>query len=140
MQLSQGLLDHDGALLKRAADATRDLSRDSRAADADVRTWDVIPDYYDVSRREAVVLVGPQGCGADASVTNAAYINLAARTGTAWISTARTDTPSPALASCRPVSSASFAGSYSSTAYGSGGATRDGYEPIYQPGENLPGH
>jgi hypothetical protein len=143
--LSQGLLDHDAAQLRRAADATRDLSRNSRAPDAEVRTWTVIPDFYDVARGEAVVVDAPRSC-ADATVANAAYINLAARTGTAWIDTPRSAAVPAWFAACRyaaasgppsPYDGSYRAGAipYDTSSYRTGGS-RDGFLPAYGPGEH----
>jgi hypothetical protein len=101
VELSRGLLSHDPGLLRRAADETKDLRLQSFASDAEVRSWTVIPDYYDVRRGE-IVLDDPSGC-ARGYADNAAYINVAARTGAAWITEQR---PAPAaltpIASCAP--------------------------------------
>ncbi len=89
VELSRGLLDRDPALLRAAADATRDLRRASRASDDQVREWTIIPDYFDVARNELVVEPHP-ACGIS-PVANATYINVAARTGAAWITIPRRD-------------------------------------------------
>jgi hypothetical protein len=87
VDLSRGVLDHDPVLLRAAADATRDLRRASRATDIQVREWTIIPDYFDVARNELAVEPQP-ACGVSA-VANATYINVAARTGNAWITIPR---------------------------------------------------
>jgi hypothetical protein len=101
VELSRGLLAHDPALLRRAADETRDLRSQSFASDADVRSWSVIPDYYDAQQRQ-IVLDDPSAC-ARGYADNAAYINVAARAGTAWITEQR---PAPAtltpMVACAP--------------------------------------
>ena len=93
VELSRGLLDNDPTLLRAAAYATRDLRRSSRATDGQVRDWTLIPDYFDVARNELVVDSQPS-CGISA-VANATYINVAARTGAAWITTPRDKSVAP---------------------------------------------
>lgn len=87
VELSRGLVSHDPALLRRAADETKDLRSQSFASDAEVRSWTVIADYYDVRRGE--VVVDDRSACALGYADNAAYINVAARTGIAWITEQR---------------------------------------------------
>jgi hypothetical protein len=91
-QLSQGLLAHDPALVKRAADATQAWRNATPATDAEVRSWDAIPDAYYAATHVAVIQDDPPPCYGFI-VPNAAYINVAARTGTAWIRTERAAQP-----------------------------------------------
>ena len=97
VQLSQGLLEHDPALLKRAADATRALHDADQATDDQIRSWKIIPDWFDARVRVALVNDDQHVC-TGSIVQNAAYVYLAARSGTAWIRTAR-DVP-PGLERC----------------------------------------
>ncbi|MEA2787533.1 MAG: hypothetical protein QOF71_3637 [Candidatus Eremiobacteraeota bacterium] len=89
-ELSRGLLDRDPTLLRAAAYATRDLRGASRASDDQVRAWTIIPDYFDVARNE-LVFETQASCDVSA-VANATYINVAARTGVAWITVPRGET------------------------------------------------
>jgi hypothetical protein len=98
VQLSQGLLARDPALLKRAAEATRRMRDSTLASDAQIRSWDVIPDAFYARYREAVVFDDPL-CSGNIAV-NAAYINLAARSGTAWIRTPRDVPPADNAGRC----------------------------------------
>jgi hypothetical protein len=83
--LSRGLLNHDPAFLRRAIDATDEVRRYSHLSEDLVRRWPIIPDFFDDSRREAVVSLDCEfSLGPDAT-----YIYLAARTGTAWITQPR---------------------------------------------------
>jgi hypothetical protein len=100
VQLSEGLLERDPALLKRAADATRRMRDFTPASDSQIRSWDVIPDTFYARYREAVVFDDPV-CAGNLAV-NAAYINLAARSGTAWIRTPR-DVPAADKAGRCPI-------------------------------------
>ncbi|MDB5042871.1 MAG: hypothetical protein JWN27_3597, partial [Candidatus Eremiobacteraeota bacterium] len=84
------------------ADATAELRGRSLATDGDVERWRVIPDRFDEQRNEPIVydtvLVPPLNAeqtrnvfhGADRWIANAAYLNVAAREGRAWITTPRT--------------------------------------------------
>jgi hypothetical protein len=102
-QLSRGLLDHDAGLLHRAADATAELRSRSLATDDQIRAWPVIPDSFDVKRNEIVAYDyipriwdnanrerSPYYVGS--IIPDAAYINVASRSGDAWIRTPRTAT------------------------------------------------
>lgn len=86
-QLSAGILSHDSALLKSAAAATRYLREQSAASDTDVLAWDQIPDAFDVGSRRGVVFAG-QSCSGEI-FENAAYLNVAASSGRAWIAKPR---------------------------------------------------
>jgi hypothetical protein len=85
VELARGLLNHDPAMLQRAADATAALRAVARGSDADVRAWPTIPDFVDGHTGDYVV----DGCGSGSAALNAAYINVAARTGVAWVLTPR---------------------------------------------------
>jgi hypothetical protein len=60
----------------------------SPASDDQIRAWDVIPDFFD-ARTEQAISFANDSCGGDI-IQNAAYLNVAARSGTAWIATPRT--------------------------------------------------
>ncbi len=94
VQLSLGLMRHDPVMLKRAADAMHAVRNASDVSDADIRSWTIIPDFYDVRRHEIVASDSPS-CSGDVSF-NGAYIYLAAHTGTAWITTPREVPHAPA--------------------------------------------
>jgi hypothetical protein len=86
--LSLGLLRHDPALLRRAIDATAEQRRDvTTASDQDIRRWPVIPDEYDARR----------DCPSGTEAIDAAYINVAAHAGTAWVTAPRAAAPCPAV-------------------------------------------
>ena len=61
-ELSQGLLAHDPVLVKRAADATQAWRDSTPATDAEVRSWDAIPDIYFAATRVAVIQDDPPPC------------------------------------------------------------------------------
>jgi hypothetical protein len=88
VELARGLLNHDPELLQRAVDATAALRAVARGSDADVRAWPTIPDFVDGHTGDYVV----DGCGSGSAALNAAYINVAARTGVAWVLTPRAPT------------------------------------------------
>jgi hypothetical protein len=81
VELSQGLLQHDPAMLKAASDATHALRASLALSDAQVLTWNLIPDVYDARAR--TVYYVPGSCGN--AYMNAVYINVAARNGIAWL-------------------------------------------------------
>ena len=83
--LSRGLLHHDPALLRRAIDATAALRRDVLVSDDVVKAWPIIPDAFDAFRREAIISLN---CVFSLGV-DATYINVAASTGSAWITQPR---------------------------------------------------
>jgi hypothetical protein len=85
-QLSQAILTNDSALFKRVADFTMEARAVSHASDAAIRSWTDIPDVFDASKQTA--LSYPDHCGASL-VSNVAYLNVVARTGSAWITTPR---------------------------------------------------
>jgi hypothetical protein len=87
--LSRGLLGHDAAMLRRAIDATASLRSGVPATDETIRQWPIIPDEYDVLRHQVVIRLD---CNAGVA-PNAAYINVAARQGSAWIATPRESEP-----------------------------------------------
>jgi hypothetical protein len=87
--LAHGLLNHDPATLQHAIDATARLRSDLPATDDTIRHWPIIPDEYDVLRHEVVIRTDCEG-GVGA---NAAYINVAARQGSAWVTTPREAEP-----------------------------------------------
>jgi hypothetical protein len=86
-ELSRAILTHDTALFKRVADVTSMARAASPASDDQVRAWSVIPDVFDERTNQAVYAT--DSCGGDI-IQNAAYLNLAARSGTAWIAAPRT--------------------------------------------------
>jgi hypothetical protein len=95
--LTLGIRNNDAAALRRAADETSGLRSLSVARDDEVRTWTTIPDFLDPHTRLPaslgyVPIVPGESLESrppyrrDASiVTAAAYVNLAARLGIAWI-------------------------------------------------------
>jgi hypothetical protein len=119
VDLSRGLLDRDATLISRAADATAELRHQSAATDEQVRAWTVIPDEFDMARGGPIALAYLPLIANNAStprssylfgpwIEDAAYINVAARTGSAWIATPRTFTSSsydvaPAIPTASPV-------------------------------------
>jgi hypothetical protein len=84
--LSRGLLDHDPSALKQAVDATAELRARTAATDDTIRGWVTIPDEFDAFKRVGVIRTD---CYAGTWVTDAAYINVAAHAGKAWISEPR---------------------------------------------------
>jgi hypothetical protein len=87
--LSRGVLNHDPAMLRRAIDATAALRAYVRANDETIRRWPIIPDEYDARSQEVVIRTD---C-AHSWGANAAYINVAAHQGSAWITTPREALP-----------------------------------------------
>jgi hypothetical protein len=84
--LSLGLLRHDPALLRRSIDATAEVRNSYLVSDEDIRRWPVIPDEYDVRHREAIVRTD---CSDGGLGPDAAYINVAAHAGSAWVTAPR---------------------------------------------------
>lgn len=100
VQLTRALIDHDTVLLAHVADATAELRGQTAATDEQIRSWTSIPDYFDSVLKRPVdvqyltidpnnaanpretMLIGPW-------IADAAYMNLAARSGEAWITTPR---------------------------------------------------
>jgi hypothetical protein len=88
--LSRGLLNNnDPALLQRAIDATARLRSRNSWPDELVRQWPIIPDEFDARRREAIIRLD---CPSGTWVADATYINVAARSGAAWITVPRDPT------------------------------------------------
>jgi hypothetical protein len=101
VDLSLGVIDRDAAALQRANAETRDLRSLSPARDDEVREWTFIPDYLlpgplhgpmtfaylPVTPANAQIARRPNSD--DATAENAAYVNVAARAGTAWITEPR---------------------------------------------------
>ena len=87
VELSQGVLTRDPANFKRAAAATRYMRDQSAATDSEIRGWDQLPDAFDLLHRQEIVYSG-DACAGDI-YENAAYLNLAAQSGKAWIVTPR---------------------------------------------------
>lgn len=97
--LTIGLATNDSGALQRAIDETNDLRSLSLATDEQVRSWRVIPDFFDnltkrpesygyVAAAPGDSLKGRRPFVRDQIiVTSAAYVNVAARTGQAWIHT-----------------------------------------------------
>ncbi|HTD36128.1 MAG TPA: hypothetical protein VK669_01345 [Candidatus Limnocylindrales bacterium] len=101
VDLSLGVLDRDAAAMRRAAGETSDLRSRSVSTDEQVRGWTIIPDYAfrNETRTFAYLPATPANAQLarrpftdDFAAENAAYINVAARTGTAWITTPRVTT------------------------------------------------
>lgn len=103
VRLSRGLLNHDAELLRRAASGSSELRARTGATDAQIRAWPVIPDYFAWANSELVAYDYLPLIANNANrerepfvnspiVQDAAYINVAARTGEAWILTPRTVT------------------------------------------------
>jgi hypothetical protein len=86
VQLSQATLTNDSALFRHVADLTNGTRAVSPASDAVIRSWTAIPDAYDASKQLASDY--SDRCGGNL-VSNVAYLNVAARTGSAWISSPR---------------------------------------------------
>jgi len=84
--LSLGLLRHDPALLRRSIDATDELRRNYIVPDEDIRRWPIIPDEFDQRHDRLIVSTVCDGAGLS---EDAAYINVAAHRGVAWITAAR---------------------------------------------------
>ena len=82
VELSRGLLENDSALLRHAVDATAVLRSETRFSDAEVRAWQFIPDSVDADDGSPI-----QNCARSSLYVNAAYVNVAARAGTAWVRT-----------------------------------------------------
>lgn len=76
-------------MLRHAIDATARLRSDLPASDEIIRRWPIIPDEYDVRRHEVVIRID---CGSGVGA-NAAYINVAAHQGSAWVTTPREPEP-----------------------------------------------
>lgn len=89
VELSRGLLDRDPAQFQRAVFATNALRAESTASDAQIRAWSAIPDYVNPADGHVFVAADGVFCGDDGAL-NAAYINVAARAGAAWVETPRT--------------------------------------------------
>jgi hypothetical protein len=87
--LTLGLLRHDAAMLQRAVDATAELRALLPLSDDQVRRWTAIPDAVDLKRRKLLIATE---CAIGDPTLAAAYVNVAARDGSAWIAVAR---PSP---------------------------------------------
>jgi len=86
VQLSQAILTNDPALFRQVADLTNEARATSPASDAAIRSWTDIPDAFDPSKHVASNYT--DRCGGNL-LPNVAYLNVAARTGTAWISSPR---------------------------------------------------
>jgi hypothetical protein len=127
--LSRALLTHDPLFFRRAIDATDEVRRSSHLSEDVVRSWPVIPDYFDAVRREAVISLD-----CDFSlVPDATYIYLAARTGTAWITQ-----PREAIACPKPSRYRKIGESSSSSRPFSGGDSSARRDPAIEPGLNDP--
>jgi hypothetical protein len=98
-ELTVGLATNDAGAIRRAVDATNDLRALSLATDDQIREWRVIPDTFNsVSRRPITQGYMTYHVGDSLTprrpfttdqiiVTDAAYVNLAARRSEAWIHT-----------------------------------------------------
>jgi hypothetical protein len=98
-ELTVGLATNDAAAVQRAVDATKDLRTLSLATDDQIAEWRVIPDTFNsVSRRPITAGYTTYRVGDSLTprppfttdqiiVTDAAYVNLAARRSDAWIHT-----------------------------------------------------
>ena len=99
-ELTIGIATGDVAALRRAAAVTADLRSSSLATDDQIREWTIIPDAFNSVSRKPVFngyvtyrvgdsLIPRRPFTTDQTmVTNAAYVNVAARRGEAWIHTA----------------------------------------------------
>jgi hypothetical protein len=100
--LALGLLHHDAAMLQRAVDATAELRAFLPLSDEQIRRWTIIPDAVDLTRRKLLIATE---CGIGDPALTAAYINVAAREGSAWIAVTR-----PSQASCPPLPTTAYDG------------------------------
>jgi hypothetical protein len=100
--LTLGLLRHDAAMLQRAVDATIELRKMLPLSDDQVRSWSAIPDAVDLTRRKLLIA---NHCGIGDPTLAAAYINVAARDGSAWIAVAR-----PSSEGCPPIAATAYDG------------------------------
>jgi predicted metal-binding protein len=98
--LALGVLRNDAAELQRSIDATAELRADVPLSDDQIRRWSAIPDAIDMERRKLLVA---NGCAVGDPAVTAAYVNVAARQGTAWISAAR-----PLLTGCPPLAATAY--------------------------------
>jgi hypothetical protein len=87
VQLSQAILTNDSALFKHVAELTGGARAVSPASDAAIRSWIDIPDAFDPVKHVASAY--SDRCGGHL-VSNVAYLNVVARSGSAWIATPRT--------------------------------------------------
>jgi hypothetical protein len=87
VELAQGVLASNPALIARAANATASLRRDVSATDAQIRTWVLIPDMFDP--RSGKAYFDDFHCRGSVYL-NAAYIYVAARSAQPWIREPRT--------------------------------------------------
>jgi hypothetical protein len=87
VQLSQAILTNDPALLKQVAELTSGARAVIPASDAAIRSWSDIPDAFDPVKHVASAY--SDRCGGHL-VANVAYLNVVARSGSAWIATPRT--------------------------------------------------
>lgn len=94
--LALGLLRHDPAMLRRSIDATDEMRRAVPVSDEQIRRWSTIPDAIDMEHHKLLIVTT---CGIGDPSVAAAYINVAAHDGAAWITAARAPlTGCPALA------------------------------------------
>ncbi|HEX3465620.1 MAG TPA: hypothetical protein VHS78_16340 [Candidatus Elarobacter sp.] len=105
--LSLALLRHDPALLRRSIDATAELRSYVRASDDDIRRWPIIPDSL---APHGDTLIVRTDCAPPYPETDAAYINVAAHAGSAWISTPRESGQCPPYRPDRYLASRPFEG------------------------------
>ena len=100
--LTLGVLRHDAAMFQRAADATAELRNLLPLSDDQVRRWTAIPDAVDLTHRKLLIATA---CGIGDPTLAAAYINVAAHDGSAWIAVAR-----PPLDGCPPIPTTAYDG------------------------------
>ncbi|HTD35733.1 MAG TPA: hypothetical protein VK665_18940 [Candidatus Elarobacter sp.] len=98
--LAVAVLRHDPVELQRSIDATAELRADVPLSDDQIRRWSAIPDAIDMERRKLLIA---NDCAIGDPAVTAAYINVAARRGTAWISVAR-----PLLTGCPPLAATAY--------------------------------
>jgi len=87
VEFSQGLLESNQVLIRRAADATASLRQDVAATDAQIHTWVLVPDVYDP--RSGKAYFDDFQCIGSVDL-NAAYIYVAASSAHPWIRDPRT--------------------------------------------------
>ncbi|HEX3465622.1 MAG TPA: hypothetical protein VHS78_16350 [Candidatus Elarobacter sp.] len=98
--LALGVLRHDTAALQHAIDATAELRAYVPLSDEQIRRWSAIPDAIDMERHKLLI---SNACGLGDPVVTAAYVNVAAHEGTAWITAARA-----ALTDCPPMNATAY--------------------------------
>lgn len=108
VELSQGLLAANPALIARAANATAALRQNVAATDAQIHTWVLVPDVFDA--RSGRAYFDDFQCIGSVDL-NAAYVYVAARSAHPWIRDPRTPRTQTACAgNLRPGTGLQFSG------------------------------